>query len=184
MRGFKSKDNSHSIGLLQRGGRGCAHKQYQSDVNSRDPSQAISTNGTGRQREPSKRPLRSQAARNSKRGYPVNIPQHSGAQGEAHKPSKRVHFAHGPLESTPDGHPLHEGCTAKPSDTNYAIKHASILTKRDVARIEEVLDSPEYAPSVLSLKRRVGLDSSQRTQRPLHAEDLAVSGSSSRIFSR
>lgn len=81
----------------------------------------------------------------------------------SHKVKKSVRFAHGPIESTPDGHPLSEGTTMvarAPSPYNLftPVKPVEALTKHSLTAMERELGDEfreENALSLVRLKRRV-----------------------------
>lgn len=86
---------------------------------------------------------------------------------------RRVRFAPGPLEATPDGHPATEGCIARPVRQNPCLGWGQDLTRGNVLLLESLLGA-ECQESVLRLKRRVGLLPLIRPPRP-HATSKAPS---------
>lgn len=82
-----------------------------------------------------------------------------------HKVKKSVRFAHGPIDSTPDGHPVSEGTTMvarAPSPYNLftPVKPVEALTKHSLTAMERELGEDfreENAMSLVRLKRRVCL---------------------------
>jgi hypothetical protein len=91
------------------------------------------------------------------------MPAASAAACDA-APSKRVHFAPGPLPDTPDGHPAREGRVAAPRPTSWLVAAlkpvplvaADPLTPANIRMLAAEL-GPLNAPSIGRLKRRVGL---------------------------
>lgn len=81
------------------------------------------------------------------------------------KVKKSVRFAHGPIDSTPDGHPVSEGTTMvarAPSPYNLftPVKPVEALTKHSLTAMERELGEDfreENALSLVRLKRRVCL---------------------------
>ncbi|CAL8470542.1 g10084 [Coccomyxa elongata] len=73
-------------------------------------------------------------------------------------PRRRVRFATGPLQNqyeTPDGHPNHEGETARQRRA-LQVSYPADLTPSSIRMLEQELGE-SYRPSIDRLKRRVGL---------------------------
>lgn len=74
----------------------------------------------------------------------------------SHLSNRHVKFARGPLE-TADGHPDHEGRQGAPRCANPAPQQVMAqINLKQVAALEEEL-GPDNLPSLLRLKRRIGL---------------------------
>eukprot|EP00892_Ulva_mutabilis_P003149 jgi/Ulvmu1/12835/UM098_0017.1 len=102
--------------------------------------------------------------RGSEQG-PFGASQSAAKPANSHKVKKSVRFAHGPIQSTPDGHPLSEGTTMvarAPSPYNLftPVQPVEALTKNSLTAMEKELGDEfreENALSLVRLKRRCGI---------------------------
>ncbi|MEW5306704.1 MAG: hypothetical protein WDW36_009149 [Sanguina aurantia] len=80
--------------------------------------------------------------------------------------TRKVAFAFGPLQGTPDGHPCpSQAGRPIPRLDMPSVAFCSVLHKRDVLQLERLLGE-EYASSITKLKRRVNLLPRMCTLRP------------------
>lgn len=100
----------------------------------------------------------------------ARAPQAASSPSSKPRSTRKVAFAFGPLQDTPDGHPC-PSQAGRPMPRSRArldmphVAFCSVLHKKEVLQLEQLLGE-EYASSITKLKRRVNLLPTLYTLRP------------------